>query len=91
MLVPSSTMNTARVAAFAVSPDGFGARPRLDINNPLGVRAFELHTWFQGTEALRKMHGQSGGTQGIDNTEIDELSHCSSTYGLVTLVGQHLI
>jgi dihydrofolate reductase len=60
-------MSKARVAAFSVSREGFGAGPRQDINNPLGVGGFELHTWFQGTKAFRKMHGQSGGTQGIDN------------------------
>ena len=60
-------MSKARVAAFSVSLDGLGAGPRQDMNHPLGLRGFELHTWFQGTEAFRKMHGQSGGTQGIDN------------------------
>ena len=43
-------MSEARVAAFSVSLDGFEAGPRQDINNPLGVRGFELLTWFQGTE-----------------------------------------
>ena len=60
-------MSKVRVAAFSISLDGFGAGPRQDINNPLGARGFELHTWFQATEAFRKMHGQSGGTQGINN------------------------
>jgi dihydrofolate reductase len=60
-------MSKVRVAAFSVSLDGFGAGPRQDLNNPLGVRGFELHGWFQGTEVFTKMHGQSGGTQGIDN------------------------
>lgn len=60
-------MGKVRVAAFSISLDGFGAGPRQDINNPLGVRGFELHGWFQSTEAFRKMHGQSGGTRGIDN------------------------
>ena len=60
-------MSKARVAVFSVSLDGFKAGPRQDINNPLGVRGFELHPCFQGTEAFRKMHGHSGGTQGIDN------------------------
>ena len=60
-------MSKVRVAAFSISLDGFGAGPRQDLNNPLGVRGFELHTWFLSTEAFKKMHGQSGGTQGIDN------------------------
>lgn len=60
-------MSKVRVAAFSISVDGFGAGPRQDLNNPLGVRGFELHAWFQNTEVFKKMHGQSGGTQGIDN------------------------
>jgi len=60
-------MSKVRVAAFSISLDGFGAGPRQDLNSPLGVRGFELHAWFQDTEVFKKMHGQSGGTQGIDN------------------------
>jgi dihydrofolate reductase len=60
-------MSRVRVAAFTLSLDGFGAGPGQDLNNPLGIRGFELHTWFAASEAFRKMHGQSGGTQGIDN------------------------
>jgi dihydrofolate reductase len=56
-----------KVAAFSVSLDGFGAGPCQDLNNPLGVRGFELHAWFQSTAAFKKMHGQPGGTNGIDN------------------------
>jgi dihydrofolate reductase len=60
-------MIKVRVAAFSISLDGFGAGPRQDVNNPLGVRGFELHAWFQNTEVFTKMHGKSGGIQGIDN------------------------
>lgn len=60
-------MSKVRVAAFSVSIDGFGAGPRQDLNNPLGVGGFELHGWFMETEVFRKMHGQSGGIGGIDN------------------------
>ncbi|WP_348266727.1 dihydrofolate reductase family protein [Edaphobacter paludis] len=60
-------MGKVRVAAFSISLDGFGAGPRQDINNPLGVRGLELHEWALNTEEFKKMHGQSGGTQGVDN------------------------
>jgi dihydrofolate reductase len=60
-------MSKVRVAAFSVSIDGFGAGPRQDLQNPLGVRGFELHAWFRPTELFRKMQSQSGGTTGIDN------------------------
>jgi dihydrofolate reductase len=56
-----------KVGAFSVSIDGFGAGPRQDLQNPLGVRGTELHDWFFHTEIFKKMHGQSGGTTGIDN------------------------
>ncbi len=60
-------MSKVRVAAFSVSLDGFGAGPRQDLNNPLGVRGEELHGWFLETEAWNQMHGQNGGSRGIDN------------------------
>ena len=60
-------MSKVRVAAFSISLDGFGAGPRQDLNNPLGVRGFELHGWVQETEFFKKMQGQSGGSRGIDN------------------------
>jgi dihydrofolate reductase len=60
-------MSKVRVAAFSVSLDGFGAGPRQDLNNPLGVRGLEVHKWFLDTEEFKKIHGQTGGTQGIDN------------------------
>ena len=60
-------MSKVRVAAFSISLDGFGAGPRQDLNNPLGVRGFELHGWFQDTEVFKKMQGQSGGSTGVDN------------------------
>ncbi len=60
-------MSKVRVAAFSVSLDGFGAGPRQDLNNPLGVRGTELHGWFFQTEVFKKMQGQSGGKRGVDN------------------------
>ncbi len=60
-------MSKVKVSAFSVSLDGFGAGPRQDLENPLGVRGRELHTWFLKTAAFRKMHGLEGGEQGVDN------------------------
>ena len=60
-------MSKVRVAAFSVSLDGFGAGPRQDLYNPLGVRGLGLHAWFLSTEAFRQIHGERGGTRGIDN------------------------
>ncbi len=61
-----------RVAAFSVSIDGFGAGPRQDLQNPLGVRGPEIFQWFFGTEVFRKMQGQEGGARGIDNGLAEE-------------------
>jgi dihydrofolate reductase len=60
-------MGKVRVGAFSVSLDGFGAGPRQDLQNPLGVRGMELHRWFMATEAFKKMHGGAGGSRGVDN------------------------
>jgi dihydrofolate reductase len=60
-------MSKVRVAAFSVSIDGFGAGPRQDLQNPLGVRGPELHKWFFHTELFKKMYGQVGGSKGTDN------------------------
>jgi dihydrofolate reductase len=60
-------MGKVRVAAFSISLDGFGAGPGQDLDNPLGVRGFELHKWFVGTEVFKKMHGGGDGTKGVDN------------------------
>lgn len=60
-------MSKVRVAAFSISIDGFGAGPRQDLKNPLGIRGLELHGWFQDTEVFKQVHGQAGGQRGIDN------------------------
>src|SRR3954469_18992571 len=61
-------MGKVRVAAFSISIDGYGAGPRQDLQNPLGVRGTELAQWFFPTEVFQRMHGgQSGGETGVDN------------------------
>lgn len=61
-------MSSVRVAAFSVSIDGFGAGPRQDLNNPIGIGGFEtLFAWFSQTDVFQKMHGHGEGSHGIDN------------------------
>jgi dihydrofolate reductase len=60
-------MGRVKVASFSLSIDGFGAGPRQDLANPLGVRGMELHQWVFATEAFGAMHGGGGGATGIDN------------------------
>ena len=56
-----------RVAAFAVSLDGFSAGSGQDLNHPLGVRGGELFEWFFKTEVFKRTREVSGGETGIDN------------------------
>jgi dihydrofolate reductase len=61
-------MAKVKVAAFAVSLDGFGAGPDQSLENPLGKRGTELHQWFFPTHVFQSMHGGGGkGTAGTDN------------------------
>jgi dihydrofolate reductase len=66
-------MGKVRIASFSISADGFGAGPRQDLQNPLGVRGMELHGWFFQTEVFRTMViGQQGGSRGEDNAMAHE-------------------
>jgi dihydrofolate reductase len=60
-------MSRVRVASFSISLDGFGAGPRQDIDNPLGVRGPEIFSWFFQTDVFKKMYGQEDGSHGVDN------------------------
>jgi dihydrofolate reductase len=60
-------MSKVRVAAFAVSADGFGAGPDQSQQDPLGVGGMALHGWALGTRSFRAMHGQQGGSTGVDD------------------------
>jgi len=61
-------MSRLRVAAFAISVDGYGAGPAQDEQNPLGRGGEALHTWFLPTRTFREtVLGQEGGTTGLDD------------------------
>ena len=61
-------MSRLRVQCFGVSLDGFAAGPSQDVNNPLGVRGFEIMEWFFPTRVFRAMHGGADdGETGVDN------------------------
>ena len=61
-------MGRVRVAGFSLSLDGFGAGPEQSLDDPLGKRGKEVFTWFFGTKSFRAMVGESGGTEGVDDT-----------------------
>jgi dihydrofolate reductase len=60
-------MTKLRVNCFAVSLDGYGAGPRQDTDNPLGVGGELLHKWFYPTQTFKSMFGGKEGTTGIDD------------------------
>lgn len=60
-----------RVSCFSVSLDGYGAGPRQDADNPLGVGGMALHEWVFPTRTFKQIHGAVGedaGTTGVDDT-----------------------
>ncbi len=60
-------MANLRINCFTISLDGFGAGPKQDLNNPLGVGGTGLPQWFYPTRAFQKMFGKGDGTTGVDN------------------------
>jgi len=60
-------MPKLRVHAFSISLDGYGAGPKQDRDDPLGVGGEALHEWVVGTRTFRQMSGQDGGTTGVDD------------------------
>jgi dihydrofolate reductase len=60
-------MARLRVHGFAISVDGYGAGPQQDLQHPLGVGGLALHEWMTETRTFKQMHGDEGGTTGIDD------------------------
>ena len=61
------TMSRLRVHNFAISLDGYGAGPRQDLKNGLGVGGEALHDWFVATRTFHQMQKKTGGTTGPDD------------------------
>jgi dihydrofolate reductase len=60
-------MPKLRVHAFSISLDGYGAGPKQDRDDPLGVGGEGLHEWFVATRTFRQTFGKEGGTTGVDD------------------------
>jgi len=60
-------MSKVRVAAFSLSVDGFGAGPEQSLNDPLGKRGMELHSWFFRTRTFQQMFGKEEGSTDVDD------------------------
>ncbi|MBA4014121.1 MAG: deaminase [Phenylobacterium sp.] len=59
-------MSRVRVGAFSISLDGFGAGPDQSLEHPLGRGGEQLHQWAFATRFFHAMHGQDGGSDGVD-------------------------
>jgi dihydrofolate reductase len=60
-------MSKVKVFNFTISLDGYGAGPNQTMETPLGVGGEELHNWMIKTVTFRKMYGEVGGDEGVDN------------------------
>lgn len=60
-------MSLVRVHNFSVSLDGFGTGIGQSMDAPFGHAGGRLHEWFFATRTFRAMHGEPGGTTGIDH------------------------
>jgi dihydrofolate reductase len=60
-------MPKVRVAGFGISLDGFSAGTEQSLEDPLGKRGTDLFQWFFPTRSFRTMHGQEGGSVGVDD------------------------
>jgi dihydrofolate reductase len=60
-------MSQVRVHNFSVSLDGFGTGVGQSMDAPFGHAGTRLHEWFFATRTFREMHGEPGGTTGVDD------------------------
>ena len=59
-------MSKVVVRGFSLSIDGFGAGPKQDLQNPLGIGGPSMFEWYFHTRSWKKMQGQEGGETGVD-------------------------
>jgi dihydrofolate reductase len=60
-------MSQVRVHNFSVSLDGFATGSGQSLDEPFGHADRRLHEWFFATRTFRAMHGEPGGSTGIDD------------------------
>jgi dihydrofolate reductase len=61
-------MSLVRVHNFSVSLDGFGTGDGQSLEAPFGHAGGRLHEWFFDTRTFHKMHGEPGGSTGVDDS-----------------------
>jgi dihydrofolate reductase len=60
-------MPRLRVNAFSLSLDGYGAGSDQSLEHPLGKGGEALHEWAFPTRTFQSVHGEGGGTTGVDD------------------------
>ena len=60
-------MSRVRVHNFSVSLDGFGTGEGQCLDAPFGHAGDRLQQWFFGTRTFHALHGQPGGSTGVDD------------------------
>ena len=60
-------MSRLRVHTFSISIDGYGAGPRQDLQNPLGIGGPAMFDWFFPTRTWQRMYGNEDGETGVDD------------------------
>jgi len=60
-------MGKLRVHNLSISIDGYAAGPNQSLDNPLGVGGPGLHEWVFKTRTGRRMLGEEGGDEGLDD------------------------
>ncbi len=60
-------MAKLRVHNISISIDGYAAGPNQGVDNPLGVGGPGLHEWIFKTRMGRRMLGEEGGDEGLDD------------------------
>ena len=59
-------MSLVRVHNLAVSLDGFGTGEGQTLEQPFGHAEGRLMDWFFSTRTFRELHGEQGGSTGVD-------------------------
>jgi dihydrofolate reductase len=72
--------------AYTMSLDGFAAGAGQDLQNPMGKGGRGLHQWAFATKTFRKMFGQEGGSDGMDE---GYASHADDNIG-ATIMGRNM-
>ena len=61
-------MSRVRVHNFSVSLDGFGTGEGQSLEAPFGHAGTRLQEWFFATHTFHDMHGEPGGSHGVDES-----------------------